>query len=108
MPLRPHSKGVSLSVRLTPGAKRDTVQGLVDAAGNRRALKASVTAPPEDGRANKALIALLAKEMKLPKSSISMLSGETSRHKALLVAGETAPLLEKIGGWLSALPAQPE
>lgn len=107
MPLRPHNKGVSLSVRLSPGAKRDAVLGLVDVADNGRALKVSVTSPPEDGRANKALVALLAKELKLPKSSIYLLSGETNRQKVLLVEGDTPALLQKINDWISALPVQP-
>ena len=105
--LRPHSNGITLSIRLTPGAKKDALLGVMDIADNQKAIKASVTAPPEDGRANKALIALLAKELKLPKSSISLLSGDTNRQKVLLVEGDTAPLMEKIGGWLSALQAQP-
>jgi uncharacterized protein len=106
VPLRPHNKGISLSIRLTPGAKKDALLGVMDIADNQKALKASVTAPPEDGRANKALIALLAKELKLQKSSISVLSGDTNRQKVLLVEGETAPLLEKINGWLCALQAR--
>ncbi|MEZ0262409.1 MAG: DUF167 domain-containing protein [Alphaproteobacteria bacterium] len=105
--LRPHSKGITLTIRLTPGAKQDALLGLMDIADNQRAIKASVTAPPEDGRANKAMIALLAKELKLPKTSISVLSGDTSRQKVLLVEGETTPLLEKINGWISALQARP-
>jgi uncharacterized protein (TIGR00251 family) len=102
VPLRPHNNGVTLSIRLTPGAKKDAIGGVMDIADNRKALKASVTAPPEDGRANKALIALLAKELRLPKSCVSLLSGETNRQKVLLVTGETAGLMEKIGALVSA------
>jgi uncharacterized protein (TIGR00251 family) len=107
MPLRPHSKGVTLSIRLTPGAKKDAIGGVMEIADNRKAVKASVTAPPEDGRANKALVALLAKELKLPKSSVSLLSGDTNRQKVLLIEGDTASLLEKTRGWLISLQAQP-
>jgi uncharacterized protein (TIGR00251 family) len=47
-----------------------------------------VTAPPVDGKANKALIALLAKEFKAPKSKIKIVQGETSRDKLIELPGE--------------------
>lgn len=96
MPLSPHSKGVTLNVRLTPGARKNGIHGVMDIADGKRAFKISVTAVPEDGKANKALIDLLAKELKVPKSAIHLVSGETNRQKVLLVEGETAALAEKL------------
>jgi len=70
-----------LAVRLTPNAGRNAVEGLETAADGETFLKARVTAVPENGKANKALIALLADVLRLPKSSMSFISGETARKK---------------------------
>ena len=56
------------------------------------ALNVRVRALPEDGAANRAVIATLAKALKLPKSDFSVLSGETSRSKTLLLQTKKAPL----------------
>ena len=53
-----------------------------------------VTAVPEDGKANKAVIALLAKRLKLPKSAIDIASGATDRRKTLLIDGDPALLAQ--------------
>ena len=55
-----------------------------------------VTAAPADGKANEALIKLLAKELGIPKSTINIKSGQTSRHKVLFIEGEQALLDEKL------------
>jgi uncharacterized protein YggU (UPF0235/DUF167 family) len=55
-----------------------------------------VNAVPEDGKANKALIAFLAKSWKLPKSSFSLLSGQTSRLKVILITGNGPALLGQL------------
>jgi uncharacterized protein len=51
------------------------------------ALKVALTAPPVDGAANKALVEFLAKTLGVPKSGVTIVSGETSRNKTLRVAG---------------------
>lgn len=91
MPFQIHSKGVTVRIRLTPGARKTGVQGFADEAGGAdagRLLKISVNAVAEDGKANRALIDFLAREWGLPKSAFSLLAGDTSRQKTLLV--ETA------------------
>lgn len=102
-PLSLRANGVSVEIRLQPRAGRTRLGAVVaDAAGTGR-LKAEVTAPPEDGRANAALIELLAREWKLPKSAISVLKGVTDPRKTLLIADEDPDaLLER----LSALIGQ--
>ena len=66
-----HGDHVRLTVRLTPNGRRDAIDGVEkDAEGNAH-LKARVSAVPEGGKANKALVVLLAKKLGLPKSSIS-------------------------------------
>lgn len=74
-----------LAVRLTPKAGRSRIEGLQPEADGGRVLKVSVTAVPEDGKANKALIDLLAKRWKLPKSSFEIVQGATDRRKTLAV-----------------------
>jgi uncharacterized protein (TIGR00251 family) len=87
-----HDKGFRLTVRLTPNGGRDDIDGYeVDAAGERY-LKARVRAVPEDGKANKALIELIARRFKIAKSAVSILSGETSRKKILRIVGDPEDL----------------
>lgn len=90
--------GVRIAVRLSPGAKRTAIQGTAPDADGGTVLKASVTAIPEHGKANEALIKLLAKEWRLPKSSFSILSGATDRRKVLHIAGEPGMLMDRIAG----------
>ncbi len=85
-PLRPGRGGVLLAVRVTPRASRDEVAGLHRAADGTVSLAVRVTAVPDKGQANKAVIALLAKAAGLPKSAISLVAGDTDRNKTLLVA----------------------
>lgn len=80
-----HSDGVVISVRVSPGASRDRVIG--EHVG---ALKVSVSAPPEKGKANKAVCALIAKTLGVAKSSVGVVAGETSRDKKVLVCGVNA------------------
>lgn len=77
-----HADGVLLPVRAQPGARRSAVVG--EHAG---ALKVAVTQAPEKGKANKALIQLLAKELQVSKSQIELIAGETSRQKQFLIRG---------------------
>ena len=75
-----------LNIRLTPGAKKPGIQGLhqVD---DETYLKVGVSAIAEDNKANKALIALLSKELKIPKSRIEIIQGHTNRNKVVRVEG---------------------
>ncbi len=73
-----------IRVRLQPKASRSEVTGYrEDPATGDQVLGVRVTAPPVDGKANKALLALLAKEFKVPKSKIRIIQGETSRDKLI-------------------------
>ncbi|MFK4770000.1 DUF167 domain-containing protein [Rhizobium sp. ZW T2_16] len=91
-----HADHIGLSIKLTPNGGRDAIDGIeTDAEGN-AFLKARVSAVPEDGKANKALIALLSKKLRVPKSSISFISGETARKKILRIDGDPEDLKMKI------------
>lgn len=85
---------IRLAVKVTPKASADRIQGWAEDEAGERVLKIAVTAVPEDGKANKAVIALLAKRLKLPKSAITIASGETSRRKTLLIDGDDALLAQ--------------
>ena len=77
-----HKEGCILPVRAQPGARRS---GVVGEHGG--ALKIAVNAPPEGGRANKALIELLSDILPVKRSQIELLSGQTSREKRFVVRG---------------------
>jgi uncharacterized protein (TIGR00251 family) len=75
-----HARGTILPVRAQPGARRNGIRGLQDGA-----LKVSVTQVAEKGKANAALVKVLAKELGLRKSQIHLLTGETSSQKRFLI-----------------------
>jgi uncharacterized protein (TIGR00251 family) len=79
-----HAEGCVLPVRAQPGARKAGVVG--EQAG---ALKVAVTAPPEDGRANKALVEVLRKALGVKRSQVELLSGATNRDKRFLIRGVT-------------------
>lgn len=76
-----------LAVRVTPKGGRDGVDGWALDPEGRPYLKARVSAPPSDGAANAALVALLAKTLKRPKSAVTIVSGESARLKLIEIAG---------------------
>jgi uncharacterized protein YggU (UPF0235/DUF167 family) len=92
--------GVRVAVRLTPRAAADRVGGLAADADGGVALKAGVTAVPEKGRANAALLKLLAKEWRVPRSALEIVSGTADRRKVVLVAGDAAELLQRLSEWM--------
>ncbi|MBO9670360.1 MAG: DUF167 domain-containing protein [Sphingobium sp.] len=83
MPLRRNGADLILSIRLTPKSSRERIGGVFADAQGQNWLQASVTAPPDKGKANAALLALLAGTLKLPASSILLETGDTSRLKRL-------------------------
>ena len=89
-----------MALRLTPKGGRDALVGWVRDANGAMLMKARVAAPPEDGKANAALVALLAKEFGIPKSAVTILRGTTARMKQVKIRGDSAKLaarLKKIG-----------
>jgi uncharacterized protein len=91
-PFRQTRDGVTLAVRVTPKSSRNAVTGLYAGADGAVALAVKVTAPPDKGKANKAVINVLAKTFHLPKSAFSLVSGETDRQKVVSVAGNLPDL----------------
>lgn len=77
-----HAEGCVLPVRAQPGARRQGVQGTI-----KGALKIAVQAPPEDGRANAALVEILREVFGVKRSQVELLSGATNRDKRFLIRG---------------------
>jgi uncharacterized protein len=100
MPVRRLADGVSVAVRLTPKAGADRIDGVAEDDAGARILKARVTAVPESGKANAALLKLLAKRWKLPKSTLSVSGGAKDRNKVIHVAGDPVALYEHLARWL--------
>ena len=107
MPFRACPGGVRVRLKVAPKAKRAQFGGLLDEPdggplGQGRALKVSVTAAPEDGKANEAVIALLAREWGVAKSAISVVAGATDRRKLVEIRGPSQELLARLQSWLAA------
>ncbi len=79
--LRQTDAGVEVFLYIQPRASRNQIVGLQG-----EELKVALTAPPVDGAANKACCLFIAKLCSLPRSCVKIISGETSRHKRLLLA----------------------
>lgn len=87
---------MTVDLRVQPRARRATLEAAEGA------LKVQVTAPPEDGKANAAVIALLAETWRLPKSSFDVIKGQSARAKTVRVAGEPAAIAARINEWVQA------
>lgn len=95
-----HKKGIVIRVRISPNSSSCSVNGIMTAADGVKMLKISVNAVPEKGKANKELIEFIAKRVRLPKSDIEIIGGETERVKRLLLYGKAKELEEKLFNWL--------
>ncbi len=98
---RADPRGILISVRLTPKAARDSLDGVAALADGRAVLRARVRAVPEKGVANRALCDLLAKALGVPKSAVEVVAGATARLKQVRVTGrpeELAPAIDRLAG----------
>ena len=84
--------GRLLAVRVTPKASRNEVTGLYRAADGAVSLSVKVTAAPDKGQANAAVIKTLAKAMLVSKASFNLVKGQTDRNKTFEITGPTHPL----------------
>ncbi|GJL94082.1 MAG: UPF0235 protein [Hyphococcus sp.] len=84
--------GLKLFVRATPGAAKNEILGIWQSADGERRLAIKVTAPPDKGKANIAIIKLLASETGLAKSCFSIVAGETARLKTIEIPGDAETL----------------
>ena len=85
IPIPENESAVTFAVRVHPRAKKSAITGELGAA-----LKLAITAPPVDGKANEACIEFFAKLLKVPRSSVTIAAGHSSRNKLIRVAGVSA------------------
>ena len=88
--------GISVTLRVTPRGGRDDIDGLETLANGRSVVKVRVRAVADGGEANRAVTQLLAKVLGVPKASVRILSGTTSRLKQIAVDGDPARLGESL------------
>ncbi len=89
IPIRDTASGATFQVKLHPRAKKNAITGEVG-----DALKLAVTAPPVEGHANQACIEFLAQVLNVPRSSVTIAAGESSRNKLIRVRGLAAAQVE--------------
>ena len=89
-----------LRVRLSPKASRAGPTSLFNRPDG-TALKISVTAPAQDGKANAALVKVLAKGLGVAKSAIAITTGHKDRNKVITVAGRSADIARRLDAWLT-------
>lgn len=104
-PLRRSNKGLSVAVRVQPGASVNRIDGMVSDAEDNRRVAVKVTAVADKGKANKAIIKLLAKAWKVPAGSIDIAAGATQRNKTLLLADASEAMLTRLQEWLKTMPS---
>ena len=85
IPVRDTPAGATFEVKVHPRARKTAIVGEV---GN--ALKLALTAPPVEGRANEACIAFFAELFKIPRASVTIAAGQSSRNKVIRITGKTA------------------
>jgi uncharacterized protein (TIGR00251 family) len=89
IPIRDTPAGATFQVKVHPRARKNAITGVVG-----EALKLALTAPPLEGRANEACIAFLAESLNVPRSSVTIAAGESSRQKLIRIAGLSAAQVE--------------
>ena len=89
IPIRDTPAGATFAVKVHPRARRNAITGEVS-----DALKLALTAPPVEGKANQACIEFLAHFLNVPRSSVTIVGGQTSRNKVVRVAGRSAVEIE--------------
>lgn len=104
VPWRFSAQGIAVALRVTPRGGSDAIDGIETLADGRSVVKVRVRAIADGGAANRAVIELLAKALRVPKSHVRVLSGTTSRHKQVAVDGDP----KQLGEAMSALAVAKE
>ncbi len=92
-----------MRIRLTPKAAHSRIEGVGAGADGAAFFKVPVPAPPEKDKANAAMVKLLAKAWRLPKTSMAITAGATARRKTLVVRGEGKALVARLNLWMEGL-----
>ena len=92
-----------MAVRVQPGASRTGIDGLKTLDDGQVVLAVRVSATPEDGKANAALVKLLAKTWRLPKRTVAIVTGHGARRKIVHIDGDPAALQARLRAWLAGI-----
>jgi uncharacterized protein (TIGR00251 family) len=93
IPISTSASGISFKIKVHPRGKKNAITGVIG-----DALKVSVTAPPTDGKANQAVIEFFADFFAIPRSSVTIASGDTGRLKLIRISGISADQLRTVLG----------
>ncbi len=88
--MRQTDEGIIINIKISPNAKKNEIIN------EGEFVKVKITAQPIDGKANKALIEFLSKNFKIPKTSIKILKGETSKEKTVLFMTSDTEKIERV------------
>jgi uncharacterized protein (TIGR00251 family) len=88
--LQESAKGITFAVKVHPRARKNAITGVVG-----DALKLALTAPPVEGKANQAVVEFFAELFAIPRSSVTIASGETSRNKVVRISGLSRAAVEQ-------------
>jgi len=99
VPFSATDDGVRVRLKVTPRARRAGIAGLVSDADGSLRLKVAVAAAATDGQANAAVLALLADEWRLPRSTLAIQSGAADRRKTVSITGDAHALLASLRRW---------
>jgi uncharacterized protein YggU (UPF0235/DUF167 family) len=97
--------GIRLRLRVQPKSRREGPQGFVAEPDGAWALKFGINAAPEDDKANAAIMALLAKRLKVAKAAISVAAGAKDRRKLIDIRGHPGELATALAAWLTPFDA---
>lgn len=99
-PFSPSKSGVRIAIRVAPKASHTAFGGVATGPDGTAHLKVRVTVAPEKGKANAAVVKLLAKSWGLAPGRVTVVSGAAARNKVLEIEGPPAALLRDLGEWL--------
>ena len=88
-----------MRVRVTPRARSTRIDGLHEDGEGGIRLRVAVTEAADAGRANAAVLALLAREWRIPKTSLAVVSGATDRRKTISIEGDSRSLMDRLLRW---------
>jgi len=103
LPFSKSADGVLVTLHLIPKARQERISGLERRADDTVLLKVAVTAVPEKGKANKALLKLLSQTWGVGMRSLCLIRGQKDRYKTVLVEGEPAATFSRLVDWAREL-----
>jgi len=101
-PWRPSIGGMTVSLRVMPRGGRDAIDGIDRLSDGRVVMKVRVRAIADGGEANRAVLKLLAEQLRVPQASLRLVSGVSSRLKQIEISGDAQALRDKLSAACAA------